>query len=81
MINPSYTQPLKSISSRYQVMNISGNTKTLTDKGYIFAPYIMAQTTTIISDGYDWARILREREIQKRKEKIQKLYERIRKNI
>jgi hypothetical protein len=86
MINP-YSQPLKSISSRYQLMNISGNTKTLTDvefkngeQGYIYAPYIMVQSTTIIEDG-NWARILRQREIKLRKEKIQKLYDRIRGNI
>jgi len=83
MINP-YSQPLKSISSRYQLMNISGNTKILTDvelkngeQGYIFAPYIMAQSTTIISEGYDWAMILRQREIKLRKEKILKLKEKL----
>jgi len=87
MINP-YSQPLKSISSRYQLMNISGNTKILTDvelkngeQGYIYAPYIMAQSTTIIEDGYEWEMILRQREIKLRKEKIQKLYDRIQGNI
>jgi hypothetical protein len=83
MINPKYYAPMKSIKSRYQLLNISGNTKVLTDEefknnkqGYIYVPYIIAQSTTILEEG-DWLRILREREIQQRREKIEKLKDKI----
>ena len=83
---------MKSINDRYSLLQIrnnnlyqkiiSGDTSIVANKGnpgYIYAPYILMESpTTIISDGgFDtkyWRRI---REVEKRREKIEKIMNKI----
>ena len=78
---------MTSITSRYahKMVNnnyfskvlVSGTTRNIKEPGYIYAPYIMVQSSPIIVDGMDWVRILREREIKLRREKIEGIIKKI----
>ena len=74
---------LKNINNNYyNTVNISGNTYPLAtvnnngeySQGYIFAPYIMAQSIEIISEFEFKRKILREKRIKKLN-KLKELYE------
>lgn len=72
---------MKSIKSRYSLCQVDTNkydqiqvigNKNNSEPGYVWAPYIIVNTTpTIISDGFDWIRYKRNLEIKKRREKIE----------
>jgi len=71
---------MKSVKSRYSLCQID-NSKfgqlPITGKsndgepGYIWVPYIMSPSSTVIVDGMDWVRYKRNLEIKKRREKIE----------
>jgi hypothetical protein len=73
-------------SGLYESFSLSGiSTATIKENpGYIWAPYIVQSSTTIISEG-DWIYWERIREIRKRREKIEgiinKINDRIKQNI
>ena len=78
---------MKSITSRYthKMVNnnyfskilVSGTTRNIKEPGYIWAPYIISQSSTVIVDGIDWIRYKRNIEIKLRKEKINGIINRI----
>jgi hypothetical protein len=69
---------MKSIKSRYELLDISGDTSiSVNDSpGYIWLPYIIQPSPTIICEGDAkyWIRIS---QIRKRREKIEKIMNKI----
>ena len=71
---------MSSIKSRYSLCQVDNNKFCQIqvsgrvnngEPGYIWVPYVMSQSSTVIVDGMDWVRYKRNLEIQKRREKIE----------
>lgn len=77
---------MNSVKNRYGLVHVDNNkfcqiqqssgVTDITKPGYIWVPYIIQNSTTVISDGdmRQWVRI---KEIRKRREKIEKIMSRL----
>lgn len=63
-------------TSKYLSLQMTGNTGG-TGLGYVWCPYVPAQNMSIISDNMDWVKIKRQEQIKYRKEKIEKINNKI----